>query len=79
MRKMLTPLDRLKRLVDAIERRQFELVEYEAVADKSDRGRYTVTVVLDRLVAVTPGKSNKRPPRQSKVRELIFDDDEDVS
>lgn len=75
MRKALTPLDRIKRIVDAIDRGDFELVEYDAVADKSDRGRYTVTVVLDRLVAITPGKSNKKPPRQTKVRELIFDDE----
>ena len=75
MRKALTPLDRLKRIVDAIDRGDFELVEYDAVADKSDRGRYTVTVVLYRLVAITPGKSNKKPPRQTKVRELIFDDE----
>ena len=75
MRKALTPLDRIKRIVDAIDRGDFELVEYDAVADKSDRGRYTVTVVLDRLVAITPGKSNQKPPRQTKVRELIFDDE----
>ena len=75
MRKALTPLDRIKRIVDAIDRGDFELVEYDAVADKSDRGRYTVTVVLDRLVAITPGKANKKPPRQTKVRELIFDDE----
>lgn len=75
MRKALTPLDRLKRIADAIDRGDFELVEYDAVADKSDRRRYTVTVVLDRLVAITPGKSNKEPPRQTKVRELIFDDE----
>jgi hypothetical protein len=74
VRRTLTPLERLKRIVDAIERGQFELVEYEAVADKSDRGRYIVTLLLDRLVA--PGKPNKKPPRQSKVRELIFDEED---
>lgn len=78
MRKVPTPLDRLKRLVDAIERGQFELVEYEAVAVKSDPGFYTVTALLERLVAERKS-NNKRPPRQSKVRELIFDDDEDIS
>jgi hypothetical protein len=61
-------------MVDAIDRGHFELIECEAV--KSEPGRYTVTVLLERLV--TPGTLNKKPVRQSKVRELIFDD-EDLS
>ena len=75
MRGAPTPLDRLKRLVDAIERGHFELIEYEAVAVKSETSRYIVTVLLERLVA--EGKPNKKPLRQTKVRELIFDDDDD--
>lgn len=78
MRRALTPLDRIKKTVDAIERGQFELIECEVIVDKSEPGRYTLMVLLERLVA--PGKPNKKPVRQSKVRELIFDDDdEDVS
>jgi hypothetical protein len=61
-------------LVAAIERGHFELLEFETAAVKSEPGHYTVTVTLERLTA--PGKSNKKPPRQSKVRELIFDDED---
>ena len=75
MRRALTPLDRIKKTVDAIERGQFELIECEVIVDKSEPGRYTLMVLLERLVA--PGKPNKKLPRQSKVRELIFDDDDD--
>ena len=74
MRKALTPLDRLKRMVAAIERGHFELIECGAIADReAGPGRYTVTVLLERLVEES--KPNKRPPRQSKVRELIFDEE----
>jgi hypothetical protein len=69
----MTPLDRLKRIVAAIERGDFELTEYRAIAVVSEPGRYTVTVLLERLVE--PGAPNKKPPRQSKVRELIFDEE----
>ena len=77
MRRVPTPLDRLKRLVDAIERGQFELIEYEVAVVKSEPGRYTVGVLLERLIA--EGRPNKKPVRQSKVRELIFDEEEDLS
>jgi hypothetical protein len=70
----LTPLARLKKTVDAIECGQFELIECEVIVDKSEPGRYTLMVLLERLVA--EGRPNKKkPPRQSKVRELIFDED----
>ncbi|HZK78027.1 MAG TPA: hypothetical protein VFC35_03905 [Gemmatimonadaceae bacterium] len=72
MRKVPTPLDLLKKTVVAIECGHFELIDCEVVAVKSEPGRYTVVALLERLVA--PGSPNKRPPRQSKVRELIFDD-----
>ena len=73
MRKALTPLARLRRTVEAIERGDFELLECDAVADKSEPGQYIMTVRLERLVA--RGAPNKKPPRQTKVRELIFDED----
>ena len=76
MRKTVTALDKLKKMMDAIERGHFELIECEAVAIKSEPGQYTVTVLLERLVAER--KSNKNVVRQRKVRELIFDD-EDLS
>lgn len=69
----MAPLDRLKKMVDAIECGKFELIECKAEAVRSERGQYTVTVVLERLVEES--KPNKRPPRQSKVRELIFDEE----
>ena len=71
--KRATPLDRLRKVVDGIERGHFELIECEAVAVTAEPGRINVIVLLERLVA--PGKLNKKPPRQSKVRELIFDED----
>ena len=74
MRKVPTPRDRLRKLVDAIDRGHFELIECEAVAIKAEPGRYAVTVLLERLVA--QGILNKKPVRQSKVRELIFDEEE---
>ena len=67
------PLDRLKRAVTAIDRGEFALLEYEAVADKSEPGQYVMTVRLERLIA--QGTPNKKSPRQSKVRELIFDEE----
>ena len=72
--KKATSLGKLKRVVDAIERGNFELVEFEAIVDRSQPRLCTVTVILDRLVV--PGNSNKKPPRQSKVRELIFDEED---
>ena len=71
---MPTELEKLQKLMTAIERGHFELLDFEAVAVKSEPGRYIITVLLERLVA--PGKPNKKPPRQSKVRELIFDDED---
>jgi hypothetical protein len=68
-----TPRERLGKMVDAIDRGHFELIECEAVAVTSEPRQYTVTVILERLVA--PGAPNKKPLRQSKVRELIFDED----
>ena len=74
MKKAVNSRDRLNRVVSAIERGQFELIDCDVVADKSEPGRYVVRVFLERLVA--EGKPNKKPPRQTKVRELIFDDED---
>ena len=71
--KKAAPLDRLRKVMDGIERGHFELIECEAVSVPAEPGRINVVVLLERLV--TPGRPNKKPVRQSKVRELIFDED----
>ena len=46
MKKQQTALERLKRMVEGIEKGDFELVEYEAVALRSEPGRYQVLAPL---------------------------------
>ena len=77
MKKQQTALERLKRMVEGIEKGDFELVEYEAVALRSEPGRYVLNVILKRPKAYKLVNPTKRMLRQTKTRELIFADEDD--